>query len=116
MQLHGIGCHKSSFENGASLLRGTPPALSDATPGSRVASSHLALREPFLGPSNCNLCNSGRSVLFHFPRGDRYIRKACSSADNKNPGFFPRGPASLSPPSPTFVPLSKIWQHPEDVK
>ncbi|GIY97755.1 hypothetical protein CEXT_655241 [Caerostris extrusa] len=33
----------------------------------------------------------------------RYIRKACSAADNKN-RLFPRGPASLSPPSPTFVP------------
>ncbi|GIY65626.1 hypothetical protein CDAR_551521 [Caerostris darwini] len=44
MQLHGIGCHKSSFENGASSLRGTPPALCHATPGTDGSSPLDILR------------------------------------------------------------------------
>ncbi|GIY10918.1 hypothetical protein CEXT_12311 [Caerostris extrusa] len=48
----------------------------------------------------------GGKCFISFSRGDRYIRKACSAADNKN-RLFPRGPASLSLPSPTFVPPIK---------
>ncbi|GIX92095.1 hypothetical protein CEXT_309971 [Caerostris extrusa] len=72
----------------------------------RVASSHLASEEPFPGPSNYNLSHSGRSVLFHFSEAvDTFERRAALLITKI--GFFPNGSASLSPPSPTFVPPIK---------
>ncbi|GIY65631.1 hypothetical protein CDAR_551561 [Caerostris darwini] len=54
------------------------------------------------GPSNCNLSDSEGCASFHFPGAVDPFKRRVALLITKI-GFFPHGPAALSPPSPTFV-------------